>query len=327
MKSRRLPDAKTLREGLLAGDRLALARSITLVESTLPEHSRRARELLESLPPGRESRRIGISGPPGVGKSTFLNAWGERWIAAGHRLAVLAVDPSSELSGGSILGDKTRMEELSRHEEAFIRPSPSSGSLGGVGRRTRECMRLCEAAGFDTLIVETVGVGQNEAQVRSMVDSFLLLLLPESGDHLQGIKRGIMELADAFFVNKAEGENRARAERLRMDLEISLPFLPRGAGGWKAPVHCLSARTGEGLEKVDQVLADHARHLQALPGGVEALRRRQDLAWMRSLVEEELLRRFWNSKGRAESLQDMEKALMAGKIDPWQAHLRLLDSP
>ncbi|MCA9782050.1 MAG: methylmalonyl Co-A mutase-associated GTPase MeaB [Candidatus Cloacimonetes bacterium] len=315
---------RDLLSGVLAGDRASLARAITLVESTRADHRQQACELLDGLPERPDSWRIGISGPPGAGKSTFLDAFGMELIDSGHRVAVLAVDPSSSLSGGSILGDKTRMERLAREPAAFIRPSPSAGNLGGVGRRTREAIRVCEAAGFDRIFVETVGVGQSEGLVRTMVDVFLLLLLPGSGDSLQGIKRGIMELADGLFINKADGESRSAAERTANDYGQALHLLPPATEGWSVPVGCISALEAQGLNQVLECLVAHRQHLETLGGGVERHRREQALDWLRTMVQDELLTRFWNRPGIRELLAELEHGILEQGLDPVRAADRLL---
>lgn len=237
--------------GIRDGDAVLLARAITLVESTSPRHAAAAAELMRLLlPHGEQTIRVGITGVPGVGKSTFIEAFGLYLCEHGHRVAVLAVDPTSAVSGGSILGDKTRMEKLSRHPAAYIRPSPSGGTLGGVNRKTRETMTLCEAAGYDVILVETVGVGQSETAVRSMTDFFLLLALTGAGDDLQGIKKGIMEMADGIAVTKADGDNVAAAERLRLELSQVLRFLSPATEGWKPQALACSAREGGGIGEV-----------------------------------------------------------------------------
>jgi LAO/AO transport system kinase len=238
-------------EGILAGDRVILGRTITLIESLKPEHNDMALAVMERiLPHTGKSIRIGITGVPGVGKSTFIEALGTLLTREGHRLAVLAIDPSSSISGGSIMGDKTRMEKLSADAHAFIRPSPSAGSLGGVARKTREAMLICEAAGFDVVLIETVGVGQSETLVHSMVDFFLLLMLAGAGDMLQGIKRGIMELADAVAITKADGDNLLASRRARHEYETALHYLTPSVPGWHPPVQTCSALTGEGIQEV-----------------------------------------------------------------------------
>ena len=238
-------------EGIRAGDRVLLSRAITILESTLASDKLLSEEILDlCIPHAGRSTRLGITGVPGVGKSSFIEEFGTHIIDHGHQLAVLAIDPSSQRSGGSIMGDKTRMESLSVHDKAFIRPSPSAGSLGGVARKTRETISLCEAAGFDTIIVETVGVGQSETAVYSMVDFFLLLMLPGSGDELQGIKRGIMEMADAIAITKADGDNIKKAEQARIDFSNALHFFPPTDSGWVPQVRTCSAVKKEGLEEI-----------------------------------------------------------------------------
>lgn len=243
--------AEEYARGVRAGDATVLARAITLVESTAPQHGAVAAELMKALlPHGDHSVRIGITGVPGVGKSTFIEAFGLYLCDTGHRVAVLAVDPTSAISGGSILGDKTRMEKLSRHPSAYIRPSPSGGALGGVTRKTRETITLCEAAGYDVILVETVGVGQSEIAVRSMTDFFLLLALTGAGDELQGIKKGIVEMADAIAVTKADGDNLLAAEKLKLELAQVLHFLTAATAGWKPEVLTCSAVKGNGIADV-----------------------------------------------------------------------------
>jgi LAO/AO transport system kinase len=243
--------AEEYARGVQAGDATVLARAITLVESTAPQHGAVAGELMNLLLPHRDhSVRIGITGVPGVGKSTFIEAFGLYLCECGHRVAVLAVDPTSAISGGSILGDKTRMEKLSRHPAAYIRPSPSGGALGGVTRKTRETITLCEAAGYDVILVETVGVGQSEIAVRSMTDFFLLLALTGAGDELQGIKKGIVEMADAIAVTKADGDNVTAAEKLKLELAQVLHFLTAATAGWKPEVVTCSALKGNGIAEV-----------------------------------------------------------------------------
>src|SRR5210317_1087126 len=245
-------------DGVRAGNVRALAKAITLIESRNLDHSLAATTLLdELLPDTGNSIRIGISGVPGAGKSTFIEALGMSLLSQGHKVAVLAVDPSSQISGGSILGDKTRMEELSRQANAFIRPSPSSGTLGGVARKTRETMLACEAAGFDVIIVETVGVGQSETTVASMVDFFLVLMLAGAGDELQGIKKGILELADAIAINKADGDNVENAKRAVKAYETALSLLNPSSPSWKAPVLTCSALEMIGIEDIWNVVLDH----------------------------------------------------------------------
>ena len=241
-----------------SGDRRGLAKAITLVESTRPDHQRQAQELLEMLLPATgKAARVGITGVPGVGKSTFIESFGLYLIGEGKQVAVLAVDPSSSRSGGSILGDKTRMAELSASPHAFIRPSPSAGSLGGVAQRTREAMLVCEAAGYDVVLVETVGVGQSEVAVASMVDFFLVLMLPGGGDELQGIKKGILEIADALAVNKADGDNLGRAQRAVAEYRSALRLFRHGSANWAPPVVPISALESSGMDEVWKIILDH----------------------------------------------------------------------
>ncbi|MCZ6785515.1 MAG: methylmalonyl Co-A mutase-associated GTPase MeaB, partial [Proteobacteria bacterium] len=245
-----------------AGDRRSIARAITLLESTRSDQSQLGRAILEALVPDTGGAiRVGITGSPGVGKSTFIEALGLRLIGAGHRVAVLAVDPSSPVTGGSILGDKTRMERLAQREEAFIRPSPSGGSLGGVAQRTREAMMVCEAAGYDVVLVETVGIGQSEVTVASMVDFFLVLLLPGSGDELQGIKKGVLELADALVVNKADGDLQAAAERTRQEYQNALELIRPSSPSWTPRTQLASSTQDEGIDRVWQTVLEHRRKL------------------------------------------------------------------
>src|SRR5690606_4551418 len=251
VRARRLLSVDAYVDGILRGDRVVLGRAITLVESALPAHQELAEAILERcLPHAGRSVRVGITGVPGVGKSTFIEALGTRLTAAGRRLAVLAIDPSSTRTGGSILGDKTRMGRLANDPAAFVRPSPSGGSLGGVARRTRETIFLCEAAGFDTVFVETVGVGQSEVSVQAMVDFFLLLVLAGAGDELQGIKRGIVEMADGIAITKADGDNVKAAQLARSQYRHALHLYPPRPSGWKPHVHLCSALTGAGIENV-----------------------------------------------------------------------------
>jgi LAO/AO transport system kinase len=284
--------AQDLLAGILAGDRALLARGITLVESNAPKHRVQADELVRLvLPHAGRSIRIGISGPPGVGKSTFIDAWGCRLVEKGCKVAVLAIDPSSSLNRGSILGDKTRMEQLVRLPEAFIRPSPSAGALGGVARKTRETMYLCEAAGFDVILVETVGVGQSETSVRSMTDLFLLLQLAGSGDDLQGIKKGIMEIADLLAVTKADGDNRQRAGLARATLAGAVMGLQPYTKGWKPPVVTCSSVTGDGLDTIWEEIKLF-RENTASSGVFERRRKDQIQEWVWSMAAEKLVDRF-----------------------------------
>jgi LAO/AO transport system kinase len=309
---------------LRAGDRRALARAITLIESTKPGHAAEAEALLEVLLPfSGDSVRIGISGVPGVGKSTFIERFGLQLVGAGHKVAVLAVDPSSKVSGGSILGDKTRMEELSRHPQAFIRPSPTGGTLGGVARRTREAMLACEAAGFDVVIVETVGVGQSETAVAEMVDIFLLLLPPGGGDELQGIKKGIVELADAVIVNKADGDLKPAADRAMAEYYAALGLLRAPNREWRPPVLRCSALLGEGIEAVWDTVQKHRAVMEA-SGARAAKRSAQAGAWMWSEVSDGLMRRFKAHPEVARELEGLEREVRAGRTAPTAAARRLI---
>jgi len=309
---------------VIAGDRRALARAITLIESTRADHRRQAEALIEELlPRSGKSLRIGISGPPGVGKSTFIEAFGRYAIDQGKRLAVLAVDPSSRLSGGSILGDKTRMEELSRSEAAFIRPSPAGLTLGGVARRTREALLVCEAAGFDLIIVETVGVGQSETAVAEMVDLFLLLLLPGGGDDLQGIKRGIMELADILVINKDDGDLSAAAARSAADVANALGLMQPRHAGWRAEVLRCSALKNTGIDAIWARVEAFAAILRQ-SGGFDAQRRDQAKAWLWHELSDSLIEALKADPHVAAQLNTLEARVGAGKIAPGTAARTLL---
>lgn len=317
-------DVSVLAEQVKTGDRRALARAITLVESDRADHRDDAEKLLTLLlPASGHSIRLGISGPPGVGKSTFIESFGLFAIEQGRKVAVLAIDPSSRVSGGSILGDKTRMAELSRHPQAFIRPSPAGLALGGVARRTREALLICEAAGFDLVIVETVGVGQSETTVAELVDMFLLLLLPAGGDDLQGIKRGIMELADLVLVNKADGDLKPAAVRTAADYANALRLMHPLHRAWTAEVLTLSALHGEGLVAVWDKVLDFQRRMQE--SGELALRRRdQARAWLWRELSDSLLDLLKNKPGMAERLAALEAKVVNGKTTPGAAAREVL---
>ncbi len=311
--------------GVLAGDRAILGRAITLVESNSPRHLAQAQELLlRLLPHAGQAHRVGISGVPGAGKSTFIEAMGHHLCEAGHRVAVLAVDPSSRVSGGSILGDKTRMQRLSTHPGAFVRPSPSSGSLGGVGRKTRETIIVCEAAGYDIVLVETVGVGQSEVLVSDMVDFFLVLMIAGAGDELQGIKRGILELADLVAVNKADGDNLIRAQRARQELETAAHFMQPVSPHWKPPVLCVSALEGGGLEELWERVREHRRVLEAC-GELATKRQQQRLRWMWTMVEEQLLGALRGHDEVRARLPALERDVLDGRLTPTLAARLLLE--
>jgi LAO/AO transport system kinase len=311
--------------GILAGDRAILSRAITLIESSSRLHESQAQEVLQRLLPHTgKARRVGITGVPGVGKSTFIEAFGCHLTQRGRSVAVLAIDPSSVRSGGSILGDKTRMERLSVEPRAFIRPSPTGGNLGGVARRTRETMLLCEAAGFDTVLVESVGVGQSEIALRSMVDFVLLLLLPGSGDELQGIKKGIIEMADAVLINKADGDNRQRAEQTRADQDAALHYAQPATPGWKTEVSLCSAQTGEGVPEAWERIEKFYAELE--PKGVIAKRREQQAGeWLSDLIREELQRRFYQDPRVKAKLPGLQESVQRGRVTAVQAARMLLD--
>jgi len=307
-----------LAERLRRGDRAALGRAITLVESRRHDHRLRAQELLQALPdpaPGAEATRVGISGPPGVGKSSFIEAFGMHLVEAGHRVAVLAVDPSSERTGGSILADKTRMNRLSMTTAAFIRPSPSSGALGGVGRRTRETMLVCEAAGYDVVLVETVGVGQSEAQVAMMVDTFLLLMLAGAGDEVQGIKRGVLEWADILAVTKADGDNRVPAGRAAGELRSALSIFVPPTAPWKPPVLSVSALEAEGIEEVWEKICAHRGAARA-DGRFEGRRRDQRLYWLHSTIRDALEEAFEHHPEVRRKKAEAESKVLSGAWTP-----------
>jgi LAO/AO transport system kinase len=321
-----VPTPSELVDGIRAGDRRALSRAITLVESTRADHRIEAAAVLDALLPATGGAvRIGISGPPGVGKSTFIEALGVHLVDAGHRVAVLAVDPSSSRTGGSILGDKTRMEQLSRRREAYIRPSPGGGHLGGVARRTREAMLLCEAFGFDVVIVETIGVGQSEIAVADMVDLFLLLVSPGGGDELQGIKRGIMELADLVVVNKADGDLAPAAGRTRADYANALQLLRPKWRSWSARALSCSALEQRGVDEV-WAAVDAFRVAVDGAGELASHRARQSLAWMWSEIHDELLGAFRADPRVAAQLAALEAEVRAGEVSPTAAARRLLDT-
>jgi LAO/AO transport system kinase len=312
------------RDGILAGDRAMLAKAITLVESLRADDRALGRALVKDLAAkAPRAHRIGVTGVPGVGKSTFLDTFGTARCREGHKVAVLAVDPSSEVSGGSILGDKTRMNELARHPNAYIRPSPSGLALGGVARRTREAIVLCEAAGFDIVFVETVGVGQSETTVASMVDVFLFLALPGAGDELQGIKKGILELADLVVVHKADGDARASAEEAKHTHEAALHYARGTHGTWHPRALLASSRTGEGLAEVWAALEEHRRD-QVASGDLEARRRTQEVRAFWALVEEGLRARFDADPHVKAALGPLLERLAAGAIDAGSAADALL---
>ena len=313
-------------QGVLDGDRRALAKTITLIESSLPAHREMAGMVIDKLLPySGKAVRLGITGVPGAGKSTFIESLGMMLIDQEHRVAVLAVDPSSKRSGGSVLADKTRMEKLSVQERAFIRPSPSGGTLGGVARKTRETMIVCEAAGFDVMIVETVGVGQSETTVASMVDFFLVLMIAGAGDELQGIKKGILELADAVAVNKADGSNVEKAELARKQYENALHFLTPASLSWTPPVLSCSALEMTRIDVIWEAVLDHEKKLRNT-GELEEKRQKQALDWMWALVEEGLMLRFYKNKEVVRQLSKVTRAVKSGRTAPTVAASKLLFS-
>jgi LAO/AO transport system kinase len=313
-------------EAIRQGDRQAMAKTITLLESKRAEKAERGRAILEALVPHTgQSMRVGVTGPPGVGKSSFIESLGIYLLERGHRVAVLAVDPSSPVTGGSILGDKTRMDRLAQQERAFIRPSPSGGSLGGVAERTREAMLICEAAGYDVVIVETVGIGQSEITVRSMVDFFLVLLQPGAGDELQGIKKGVLELADTLVVNKADGAQLEAARRCVGDHSRALSLLHPQSAHWTPRVLSASALEGTGIEDVWQTILEHSAVMES-SGDRQARRREQARAWMWSLVDEGLRQAFRAHPAVADWIESLEQEVQNLEITPAAAARSLLDA-
>ena len=310
-RRRPLPSADELVEGILKGDITMLSRAVTLVESLSPEHQAVAQEVIEKcLPHSGRSRRIGITGVPGAGKSTSIDVFGLHVLKQGGKLAVLAIDPSSERTKGSILGDKTRMERLSVHPSAFVRPSPSAGSLGGVARKTRETIVLCEAAGFNNIFVETVGVGQSETAVHSMVDFFLLLQLAGTGDELQGIKRGIMEMADGIVINKADGDNINRAQLAQAQFRSALQLFPPTASGWQPEVLTYSGYYELGIPEVWDMIDRYFAFVDA-NGYFERKRLEQARYWMRETIDEQLRRHFYDDPAIATLLEEKEARVLA----------------
>jgi len=311
-------------EDVLSGNRRALAKAITLVESSRPEDRETSQVLLNHLLPHTgQSLRIGITGVPGVGKSTFIEAFGQHLISEGHKVAVLAVDPSSPMAGGSILGDKTRMELLSRDANAFIRPSPAGRALGGVALKTRESMLLCEAAGFDVVLVETVGVGQSEHQVSSMVDFFLMLLLPGGGDELQGIKKGILELADAIMINKADGESASLARKTKLHYQSAMSLLASN-DFWKPEVHTCSALEQAGIADCWSMMKRYQQEATER-GALSQIRAQQNLQWMTQLMDEMLRQQLTDNATIRESLPSIKAQVSAGTLTPVSAAVDVIN--
>ena len=317
-------DLPALAAGLRAGDRAALARAITLVESKAPQHAEAAQGLLaELLPLAGQSIRIGITGAPGAGKSTFIDTFGRLLTERGHKVAVLAIDPSSSLTRGSILGDKTRMESLSRQRKAFIRPSPTGGALGGVRPGTRESILLCEAAGFDVIVVETAGTGQSEITLRSLVDFFLLLLIAGAGDELQGIKKGVIEIADALVINKADGDNKIAAGAARAEFNRALRLLAPATEGWTTRAHTASGMTGDGVDEIWDVITQFVAGTKA-SGVFDARRQAQLRDWLRDAIESRLRDYFYAQPSVQEALPEVEAALMRGDLSATAAAEKLM---
>ncbi len=312
-------------QGIAAGNRRTLARAITVIESSLPAHQELGRAIVDGLLERTgEAVRLGITGVPGVGKSTFIESFGMFLVKKGHKVAVLAIDPSSSRSGGSVMADKTRMEKLAVEGNAFIRPSPSGKTLGGVARKTRESMLLCEAAGFDVVIVETVGVGQSETAVAAMTDFFLVLMLAGAGDELQGIKKGVLEMADGVAINKADGDNLERAQKARKEYEMALHLVMPASPHWTTPVITCSAKTLAGVPDIWETVLSHREKL-TLAGELQIKRRGQAADWMRTLVEEGLKERFYTHPDVKAQLQKTLREVEHGVITPTSAATRLLE--
>jgi len=319
------PSIKELETGIRNGDRTMLGRAITLVESTKPEHQAQAQALINNIAPFTGNAiRVGITGVPGAGKSTFIDAFGMQLIELGRKPAILAIDPSSKLSKGSILGDKTRMQRLSIAPEAFIRPSPSAGALGGVAGKTRETVLICEAAGFDTIIIETVGVGQSETQVSEMVDFFLLLMLSGAGDELQGMKRGIMEMADALVINKADGNNVAAAKRAAGDYKNALHLFPPSNSSWLPKVTTCSSLTGEGVADIWQTISQYAAQMQG-NGYWQQKRKQQELFWFQEHLNQLLKERLFRNNQYHTQLQKLEGQVANGTVNAFVAAWQFVD--
>ena len=324
-KRRRAYNLDEYMEGIITGNRTILSQAITLVESSLPEHYETAQAIIEKcLAHSSKSVRIAVTGVPGVGKSTFIETFGLHIVSEGRKLAVLTIDPSSEQSKGSILGDKTRMEQLATHPKAFIRPSPAAGTLGGVARKTRETIILCEAAGFNNILIETVGVGQSETEVHSMVDFFLLLMLAGAGDELQGIKRGIMEMADLVAITKADGDNKMIAEIAGVSYQNALQLFPAKPSGWKPRVMTCSAKQDSGIRDIWDYIRGYLE-FTTKSGYFEKLRKEQAIIRMHNTIAEHLQHSFYNEAEVKSLRPELEQLLYEGKITSYKAAFRLLD--
>lgn len=318
--------AKEYIDGILSGDRVILSRGITIVESNLESDKILAKEIIQAiLPHSGNSIRIGITGVPGVGKSTFIEAFGQHLIRKGHKVGILSIDPSSQRSKGSILGDKTRMEELANLDEAYIRPSATGDTLGGVANKTGETMLLCEAAGYDVVLIETVGVGQSETAVHGLTDFFLLLMLSGAGDELQGIKKGIMEMADMVVINKADGDNIKKSEMAKRQYQNALHIFPLSESGWSPVVTTASAIKNIGIDTVWNEIEKY-KTLVDENGYFKKNRSNQQIQWMYNNINEELKRMFYGSKAIANQLQDLEKDILASKISPVKAAQLIIES-
>ncbi len=326
-KPKHRPRSLTVEEhvaGVKAGDRTVIGKTPSLVHRSLPAHREQCAAIMEKLSPRSGGAiRLGITGVPGVGKSTFIEGFGMKLIEQGHRVAVLAVDPSSEVTGGSILGDKTRMENLSRNENAIVRPSPSGSWLGGVARGTRESIIVCEAAGYDVVIIETVGVGQSEIQVASMVDFFLLLMLAGAGDELQGIKRGIIEVADAIAINKADGDNRDKATLAKAQYQNALHLLKPTTEGWSPRVHTCSAISGMGLDEIWKTIQAHRKLLDET-GELDRKRSQQVIYWLKQTIEYRLVSDFYRQPIVKKELEFLQQEAVEGRISPFAAAEKLV---
>lgn len=320
------PDAEELFSHIIAGDTTALSRAITLIESNNPNHFAKANAVINAcLPHANQSIRIGITGVPGVGKSSFIEVFGKHLTRQGKKVAVLTIDPSSSVSHGSILGDKTRMEELAKDPNAYVRPSASGENLGGVARKTRETITLCEAAGFDTIIIETVGVGQSEIAVHSMVDFFLLLQITGAGDELQGIKRGIMEMADAIVINKSDGDNIAKAALTKTELSRALHYFPPKNSGWIPTINSCSTKTKEGIAEIEKIILEYIETTKN-NGYFDRKRAEQNEYWLLETINDQLKQDFFNDSQIGKLLEQTKKAVQNNETSPFAAAQLLLET-